>query len=447
MYSTLLNASSNLVVNDEALKSVKLENKIFDGKLISLNFQDIKVRSVLQLLADFTGINIVVSDAVKGNISLNLNDVPWNEALDIILTTQNLAKRKIGKVILVDLASSFIARENAILKQQIASQEFIALHSVLLQLNYAKAADIAIMLKDKTNSLLSARGSLIVDKRTNNIWLQETDDKIKKIRSLLKKLDIPAKQVVIEARIVDFTKNCEEDLGIRWGITKAKHLSGTLAGANQLAQSQEAANVTPLSDRLNVDLAAIPTMGQAASIGLALAKLGDGILLDLELSALESEGKAEIIASPKLMTLNQQPATISQGEDIPYQQSTSSGATAVAFKQAVLSLKVTPQITPDGKIFLELDLHQDVNSGQEVQGVPIILTKAITTSVLVNNGQTLVLGGIYAENKANSVTRVPFFGELPYVGHLFSMVQVKNNNEELLIFITPKIITDNLAIL
>ena len=446
MYSNLLYASSNRFITDENLKPAQLANKIFDGKLISLNFQDIQVRSVLQLLADFTGINIVVSDAVKGNISLRLNDVPWDEALDIILTTQNLAKRKIGKVILVDLATSFIARENAILKAQIASQEFIALHSVLLQLNYAKANDIAIMLKDKTNSLLSARGTLLVDKRTNSIWLQETDDKIKKIKSLVKKLDLPAKQVVIEARIVDFTKNCEEDLGIRWGITKAKHLSGTLAGANQLAQGQTPANVTPLSDRLNVDLAAIPTVGQAASIGLALAKLGDGILLDLELSALESEGRAEIIASPRLMTLNQQPATISQGEDIPYQQSTSSGATAVAFKQAVLSLKVTPQIMPDGKILLELDLHQDVNSGQEVQGVPIILTKAITTSVLVNNGETIVLGGIYAESKSNSVARVPFLGGLPYIGHLFSMVQVKNNNEELLIFITPKIIADMLEV-
>ena len=263
----------------------------------------------------------------------------------------------------------------------------------------------------------------------------------------MKRLDIPVKQVVIEARIVDVTKQCEDDLGISWGISKPTHLSGTLAGANQLAQGVAPANVTPLADRLNLDLAALPTSGlQPASVGIALAKLGGGVLLDLELSALESVGNAEIIASPRLMTTNQQSALIESGQDIPYQQATSSGATAVAFKKAVLSLKVTPQITPDGKLLMDLLITQDADSGQRVQGVPIILTKSIQTNVLVNNGQTIVLGGIYKADKNNSIVRIPFLGGLPLVGHLFSRTQITSDNEELLIFITPRIIANNLSI-
>jgi type IV pilus assembly protein PilQ len=431
--------------SDEA-QAAKLKKKVFLGKRISLNFQDIQVRAVLQLLADFTGVNIVVSDAVAGSITLRLNDVPWDQALDIILTTQGLGKRQLGNVMLIDKASAFVARETEELKEQIAARKLAPLRSELLQINYAKAVDIATMLKDKTNSLLSERGTLSVDVRTNTIWLQDTGAQIEEIRELVKQLDIPVKQVVIEARIVDVTKQCEEDLGVRWGISKPTHLSGTLAGANQLAQGVAPADVTPLAERLNLDLVALPTAGTPASIGIALAKLGDGVLLDLELSALESEGKAEIIASPRLMTTNQQSAVIESGEDIPYQQATSSGATAVAFKKAVLSLKVTPQITPDGKLLMDLVITQDADSGQRVQGVPIILTKSIQTNVLVNNGQTIVLGGIYKADKNNTVTRIPFLGGLPVVGHLFSRTHITSDNEELLIFITPRIITNNLSI-
>jgi type IV pilus assembly protein PilQ len=432
----------------EDMQDEKLKKKVFLGKRISLNFQSIQIRAVLQLLADFTGVNIVVSDAVTGNITLKLNDIPWDQALDIILTTQDLGKRQLGNVILIDKTASFTARETAVLKEELASKKLSPLRSDLLQINYAKAADIATMLKDKTNSLLSERGTLSVDVRTNTIWLQDTETKIEEVRDLVKKLDIPVKQVVIEARIVDMSKQCEEDLGIAWGVTQASHLSGTLAGANQmqLTPATLPGNITPLSDRLNVDFAASPTIGTAASVGLALAKLGNGVLLDLELSALESVGDAEIIASPRLMTTDRQSAVISSGEDIPYQQSTSSGATAVAFKQAVLSLKVTPQITPDGKLLMDLVINQDANSGQNVQGVPIITTKSIQTNVLVNNGQTIVLGGIYTQNKNNSITRVPFLGSLPVVGHLFSKTQTISNNDELLIFITPRIISNNLSI-
>lgn len=424
----------------------KLKEKVFTGKLISLNFQDIQIRAVLQLLADFNGVNIVVSDKVVGNITLRLNDVPWDQALDIILTTQGLDRRQVGNVVLIDTSKEFSARESGVLKEQEAAKKLEPIRSDLLQINYAKATEIATMLKDKNNSLLSERGVLSVDVRTNTIWLQDTGTRIQEIRDLVKQLDIPVKQVSIEARIVNVTKDCELDLGVRWGVSKPTHLSGTLEGANKLAAGTAPSAVLPIAERLNLDLIAVPSAGPPASVAVALAKLGSGVLLDLELSALESEGRAEIIASPRLLTTNQQPAMIQSGEDIPYQQSTSSGATAVAFKQAVLSLKVTPQITPDGKLLMDLVINQDSNSGQNVQGVPIILTKSIQTNVLVSNGQTIVLGGIYKQSKTNNIVRVPFLGQLPVIGNLFRKTNIVSSNDELLIFITPRIIASSLSI-
>jgi len=412
------------------------------SKPVSLNFQDIQVRAALQILAKFIGINIVVSDAVTGNMTLCLNDVPWTQALDIILTTEGLDKQQIGNVLLIDKSAAITERANQLLIEQQSAQKLLPIRSELLQINYAKAIDIAVMLKDKTNSLLSDRGTLSVDARTNTIWLQDTSIRIHEIRALVTKLDVPVKQVVIEARIVNMNKDSSEDIGVRFGVSKPMQLSGTLEGANQLAQGVLPADV-PVAQRLNLDLGAIPIDASPISIGIALAKLGDNVLLDLELSALESEGRAEIVASPRLMTTNQQPAVIESGEDIPYQESTLSGATAIAFKKAVLSLKVTPQITPDGKLLMDLLINHDSDSGRRVQGVPIIITKSIETTVLVNNGQTIVLGGIYKHDKNNMVTRVPFLGELPVVGHLFSRKQARIRNEELLIFITPRIISNN----
>jgi len=433
-------------LSEEELQQQKLKKQVFAGKRISLNFQDIQLRAVLQLLADFTGVNVVVSDKVAGNITLRLNDVPWDQALDIILTTQGLEKRQVGNVILIDTAKEFDTRENNALKAEEAARKLAPIRAELLQINYAKAAELAAMLKDKDTSLLSDRGKVSVDVRTNTIWLQDTGARIAEVRNLIQQLDIPVKQVSIEARIVDLKKDCALDLGVRWGISKPSHLSGTLEGANELAKGTAPADV-PIADRLNLDLIATPALGlNPASVGVALAKLGSGVLLDLELSALESEGRAEIIASPRLMTTNQQPAVIESGEDIPYQESTSSGATAVAFKKAVLSLKVTPQITPDGKLLLALVINQDADSGQRVQGVPIILTKSINTTVLVNNGQTIVLGGIYQQDKNNTIVRIPFLGQIPGVGHLFRKSQTSSTNEELLIFITPRIIANSMAI-
>ena len=390
--------------------------------------------------------NLVVSDAVKGSMTLTLNDIPWDQALDIILKTQGLAKRQVRNVLLIDKASVFSAREAEEMKLQLASKKLAPLHSSLLQINYAKATDIAAMLKDKSNSLLTERGTLSVDIRTNTIWLQDTMAQIEDIKTLVKQLDVPIKQVLIEARIVDMNKRCEEDLGVRWGISKPTGISGTLPGATQLAHGISPLEVKSIADRLNVDLIALPTVGTPASVGIALAKLGDGVLLDLELSAMESEGRADIIASPRLITTNQQAAVIESGQDIPYQLATSSGATAVAFKKAVLSLKVTPQITPDGKLLMDLLITQDADSGQRVNGVPIILTKSIQTNVLVNNAQTLVLGGIYKTDKNNVTVRVPFLGRLPWLGHLFSRTKAIRDNEELVIFITPRIMNNHMTL-
>ena len=429
----------------EEVQQERLKKQVFTGKKISLSFQNINIRSVLQLLADFTGINMVVSDKVQGDITLRLNDIPWDQALDIILTTQGLDKRKTNNVMLIDTKKSLDDREEAQLKSRQIIQKLEPIRSELLQINYAKAADIALLVKDKQNSLLSERGKISVDARTNTLWIQDNGAKIEEVRELIKQLDIPVKQVLIEARIVEVTKDLTEDLGIAWGISKPTHLSGTLLGANQLAGGA-APSAVPVPQRLNVDLAAAPVTGTPASLGIALARLGNGILLDLELSALESEGRAELISSPRLITTNQQAAVIESGQEIPYQEATSSGATSVAFKKAVLSLKVTPQITPDGKILMDLQINQDTPSAQTFNGVPAILTKEIQTNVLVNNGQTIVLGGIYQQNKNQALTRVPFFGNLPVVGNLFNNRHTTNTNDELLIFITPKIITNSLSI-
>ncbi|MFY7697917.1 MAG: type IV pilus secretin PilQ [Legionella sp.] len=434
-------------MNAKKTEEVGDKKKIFTGKRISLNLQNVQVRALLQILADFAGTNIVVNgDAARDAVmTLRLNNIPWDQAMDVILSNQGLDKRQVGNVILVDKTDAFSKRENEQMKVKLDAKKLAPLQSELLQINYAKAADIATMLKDKSNSLLSERGTLSIDARTNTIWLQDTAEQIETVRSLVKKLDIPVRQVLIEARIVDMTKDSAQDLGVRFGVSKPTHLSGKLTGANSLTQGVRP-SALPIADRLNLDLAAAPVSASPASIGVALAKLGNGVLLDLELSALESEGRAEIIASPRLMTINQQSAMIQSGQDIPYQEATSSGATSVSFKKAVLSLKVTPQITPDGKLLMDLQINQDADSGQRVQGVPIILTKSIQTNVLVDNGQTIVLGGIYKQDKNNSLVRVPFLGNIPMVGALFKRTQTTVKNEELLIFITPKIITNNLAL-
>jgi type IV pilus assembly protein PilQ len=431
----------------EQIKKSKARKPVYKGKRISLNFQNIKVRSVLQLLAEFTGVNMVVSDSVKGHITLRLRNVPWDQALDIILKTRGLAKRKIGGILMIAPSKEMYAQEEQELKANTQVKQLAPIESELIQIRYAKAEDIVTLLKNKENTLLSARGNVSVDKRTNTIWLQDTAQKIEEIRDLIHKLDKPVKQVLIEARVVTVDTAFEKDLGARFGVTNPNHLSGTLNGANQLAQGVEPSEVEPFTRRLNVDLPAPKSSAGAdpASIGLAVAKLGAGFMLDLELSALESEGRGEVISSPHLVTANQQPALIESGEEIPYEQATSSGATSVVFKKAVLSLQVTPQITPDKRVVLDLIVNQDVLSEREINGVPAINTKELQTRVLVDNGQTVVLGGVYTQDRRNRVERVPLLGSLPVIGHLFRHEHTSDMRQELLIFITPKIIHQSYA--
>lgn len=421
-----------------------IKSKLGD-KRISLNFQDIEVRVVLQLLAEFTGKNMVVSDTVTGNITLSLNDVSWEQALDIILTTQSLEKRRMGKIMFIAPTDELTKREKNIRQAKFETTNLAPLQSMLFRINYAKAADIAIVLQEKKEAFLSERGRVAVDIRTNSLWVQDHHKQLNIITRLIKQLDIPVRQVLIEARIVNVTKDFAQDLGLRFGVARAGALRDHLKSNDGAFKNSNSSNIASLTDRLNFDLTGLPGASSSASVGIALARLSNNILLDLELSALESEGRGEVISSPRLIATNQQPALIESGEEIPYQEATSSGATAVAFKKAVLSLKVTPQITPDNRILMDLKINQDIPSPKVFNGVPTILTKEIQTNVLVDNGRTIVLGGIYKQDKNNEINRIPFLGELPVVGPLFRNQSVSTRNEELLIFITPRIISNNLS--
>ncbi|MDP3559677.1 MAG: type IV pilus secretin PilQ [Legionellaceae bacterium] len=438
----MLHASPLVSENAMLDAQTVLENKIstkFTGKPLSLNVQKLPIREVLQLVADFAGINMVVADSVSGDMSLSLQNIPWDQVMEIILSTHGLYKRQEENVIFIALASEIAAQEKAQYNRQQIAEENDPLRFEWIQIKYAKASDLATILMDKNNRVLSKRGALTVDSRTNSLWVQDTPQQFNTIKALLQRLDIPVKQVLIEARVVDVTKDFAEDLGVRFAVSRPKALTGTLNEDNRVEQA-------PGADRFHLDLPAMPIGASPASLGVALATLGDGVLLDLELSALESEGKGNVIASPRLMTTNQQTAVIESGEEIPYQEATASGATAVSFKKAVLSLRVTPQITPDNKIMMELKINHDMPSAERFNGVPAILTKEIDTNVLVNNGQTIVLGGIYKQDKNSTIQRVPFLGTLPVVGALFRRIQDSVKNEELLIFITPKIIDSSFSI-
>jgi type IV pilus assembly protein PilQ len=415
------------------------KESVYQGKAISLNFQDIPVRTVLQLIADFNGFNLVITDSVSGNITLRLDDVPWEQALDIILKVKGLGKRMDGNVLMIAPAAELAAKEREQLETEKEVAELAPLYSEFIQINYAKAADIAAMLSSGNTSLLSARGSVSIDERTNTLLLKDTAEVIDAVKDMIEVLDIPVRQVVIEARMVTVTDSVGEELGIKWGMTAAgsnSATSGTLTGA-------EAANNSTLADvddRLNVNL---PVAGAAGTIAFQVAKLADGNILDLELSALESENKAEIIASPRITTANQKTAYIEQGSEVPYLESSSSGATSVSFKKAVLSLQVTPQITPDNKVVLDLVITQD-SIGDIVQtstgSAVSIDTQEIVTQVLVDNGETLVLGGIYQQRLTNGVTKVPILGDIPYLGGLFRSTVDESEKVELLIFVTPRVV-------
>jgi type IV pilus assembly protein PilQ len=442
------------------------EKKEYTGERLTLNFQDIDVRSVLQLLADTSGQNIVVSDSVTGNLTLRLQNVPWDQALDIVLRTKGLDKRRQDNVIIIGPTEELATREKAELAARKEVQELSPIHSEFLQVNYAKVSDLAKMIRPAAggagggkNSLLSARGSMSIDERTNTLLVQDTAENLMEIRRLVQTLDVPVRQVLIEARIVIVSDTFERDLGAQFGVTSAQTngthgllaVSGNGVATDTMVQSGlsnlgAGNSITPvatpaLANRYMVNLPAANTNG---SIGIAL--LGGSYLVDLALSAAENEGKSETISSPRVITANQKQATIMQGVEIPYQESASSGATTTQFKNAVLSLKVTPLITPDNRVILDLDVSDD-SVGQNVQSatggsVPSIDTREVITQVLVGDGQTVVLGGILETTKSYQANKVPWLGDIPILGHLFKSTINIDNKSELLIFITPKILRE-----
>ncbi|HEY6453563.1 MAG TPA: type IV pilus secretin PilQ [Steroidobacteraceae bacterium] len=451
--------------------------KEYKGERLTLNFQDIEVRAVLQLLADASGQNIVVSDTVGGSLTLRLQNVPWDQALDIVLRTKGLDKRQDGNVIIVAPAAELAAREKADLAAKKDIQELEPLHTEYLQVNYAKASDIANLLRGTggaggtataggSNSVLSSRGHVSVDDRTNTLLLQDTADRIADVRRLVATLDIPVKQVLIEARIVVVTNDYARDLGALMGITATRHngtnglfeTTGTAAGVDQgvgsaITNVASTGSVYPVSlptgatasNRYNVNL---PVASPAGSIALGI--LGSDFLVDLELDAAQTENRGTVISSPKVITANQREATIRQGVEIPYQQSASSGATTIAFKDAVLELKVKPLITPDNRIILDLTVSDDT-VGQVVVAsggvnVPSINTRAIETQVVLSDGQTVVLGGILETNHTDAETKVPWLGDVPVLGNLFKNTTKTDDKDELLVFVTPKIIREGVNV-
>jgi type IV pilus assembly protein PilQ len=433
------------------------EKKEYTGERLTLNFQDIDVRSVLQLLADTSGQNIVVSDSVTGNLTLRLQNVPWDQALDIVLRTKGLDKRRQDNVIIVGPTEELANREKAELAARREVQELSPVHSEFLQVNYAKVADLAKLIKSNNakESMLSSRGSLTTDDRTNTLLVQDTAERLTDIRRLVQTLDVPIRQVLIEARIVVVSDTFERDLGAKLGISTTGSaganlfsVSGSAVGSDSIvssaatgASSSTALGTAALANRYQVNLPAANVNG---SFGVSL--LSGSHLIDLELSAAENEGKSETISSPRIITANQKQATIMQGVEIPYQESASSGATTTQFKNAVLSLKVTPLITPDNRVVLDLDVSDDTvgsNVASATGGsVPSIDTREITTQVLVNDGQTVVLGGILETVKSKSADKVPFLADIPVLGNLFKNSININNKTELLIFITPKILRE-----
>ncbi len=413
----------------------------YRGKPISLDFQDVPVRQVLQIIAQINGFNLVTTDTVNGAVTLNLNNVPWDQALDMILKIRGLDKRIQGNILLIAPRDELNAQETAELQAQQQVQQLVQLSNKNIGVNYAKASDLATLLRSANGGFLSSRGSVAVDERTNTLLLRDTNDSIAVIETLLATLDVPVKQVRIESRMVTVRDNLDKQLGVQWGLT-AQNGSFRTAGSAAANNATTIGGEADLSQRLNVSL---PVTSPAGRIGLQVAKLMDGTILDLELSALESENKGEIIASPRITVANQQEAYIEQGTEIPYVQATSSGATSVEFKKAVLSLKVTPHITPDNRIILDLTITQDTR-GETVTtptGPAVAIdTQEINTQVLVQNGETVVLGGIFQQISTVDVAKVPVLGDMPIVGGLFKNEVNIEQKRELLIFVTPKIITD-----
>ena len=442
-------------LSQEQQEAVKKAKFGYTGERLSLNFQDIEVRAVLQLIADFTGLNLVASDSVTGNVTLRLKNVPWDQALDIILKARGLGMRQAGNVMMVAPQGEIAAREKLELESQKQVEELAPLRTEFVQINYAKATDLATLIRTEQNNLLSERGNVSIDERTNTLIIQDVAASLEAIRDMVAKLDIPVRQVLIESRIVNADESFTKDLGVRFGVGKRSgdFFDGTEPVTDVVVGGNLGGGVlTPDAGPTGFDVGGteglmvnLPVPGATSTLGLLVGKIGT-FLLQLELSALLAEGRGEEIASPKVITANQREATIESGVEIPFQQATSSGATSVSFKKAVLALRVTPQITPDNRVLLDLQVSQDTRGAPDVLGVPPINTRNVSTQVLVDDGETVVLGGIYNQTDRNSLDKTPFFGDLPAVGWLFKKNRVERRRQELLIFVTPKILKENLSI-
>ncbi len=460
-------------VFEDPNKLVRGSKPGYAGEKLSLNFQNIEVRSVLQVIADFTGLNIITSDTVTGNLTLRLKDVPWDQAMDIITQSKGLAMRKTGNVILVAPADELAAKEKQKLEAEQQIEDIETLQTETFTLNYMKAETLKTLLSDPKQKILSKRGTVAIDVRTNTAFVQDTPKYLEQVQSIIIKTDVPVKQVMIESRLVIADEKFGKALGVRFGVTQtgtggknilttsgtlgnrftaitpatattpATFTQGTHNGSVQTATS--GGGVLTSSDGqpdLNVNL---PVANAFGNFAFSLFRLPAGLLLNLELSALETDQRGKIVSSPRVTTANQQKAIIAQGTKIPYLEASSSGAATVSFVDAVLSLEVTPQITPDDKIIMDLVVKKD-KVGTVLQGVPSIDTQSVTTQVLVANGETAVLGGIYEQLERNDVDKVPFFGDLPIMGNLFKRKTLQTDKTELLIFVTPKVMDDSLGL-
>lgn len=462
---TLFTVEVSEVMRREERRSPFDEEKTYTGERLTLNFQDIEVRAVLQLLADISGLNMVVADSVSGSVTLRLQNVPWDQALDIVMATRGLDSRRNGDVLLIAPAAEIAARERAELAARAEIQQLEPLRSEFLQVNYARAADLGRLIagEGRTRSFLSERGSVAIDERTNTLLLNDTASRLSDIRRLVVTLDIPVRQVLIESRIVIVSDDFNRELGTRLGVTQVGErggsglisVTGTSAGSASIVDSafdNRVATGQPfpvrpgsIDQRYNVNL---PVGNPAGSV--ALAFLGSDTLIDLELTALQAEGRAEVVSTPRVIVSNQREARIEQGVEIPFQESSASGATATQFKKAVLSLTVTPQITPDNRIIMDLNVSKD-NVGEVVPSatggfVPSIDTRQISTQVLVNDGETVVLGGIFETERREFSSKVPLLGDIPVLGHFFRSTQNVSNKAELLIFVTPKILREGASL-
>jgi type IV pilus assembly protein PilQ len=469
-------------VKEDPNKLVQSSTPGYAGEKLSLNFQNVEVRAVLQVIADFTGLNIITSDTVGGNLTLRLKDVPWDQALDIILQAKGLSKRKNGNVVLIAPTDELAAKEKLALEALAAVSDLEPVRTESFALSYAKAEDLRKLLSDKDQRILSKRGAVTVDERTNTIFVQDTGGRLEEARRLILQLDVPVRQVLIEARIVIADDKWGKQLGARFGTQSAFNsrnynfgVSGTpydtsnpldnnpvsrgsanlvqqinaTGSGNRYGAGTDATGLIPLAgqpEQMNVNL---PVIGAAGSLALSILNLGSGNLVNIELSALEADNRGKVVSSPRVITADKKKAVISQGTEIPYLTAAASGATTVVFRPAVLELSVTPRITPDDRIIMDLDVKKDsvgalINSA--VGPVPTIETKKVSTQVLVDNGDTIVLGGIFEQTTRTTIDKVPFLGDIPLVGNLFKRTSKQDDKTELLIFVTPKIVKDTLSV-